>query len=137
MANVGANLARTAEAYLCVQVRPIHIDLTPVIVHDFANLFDALLENTVSRWIRHHQGSQMVLVDCRLCAQITEVDVARVIASHRDHFQSRLNSGQVTGNISTAAFNFIVQEPSGIIEIVSDKSRAYKRFKYRSISVSE
>ena len=29
----------------------------------------------------------------------------------------RLNSGQLTGSISAAAFSFIVQEPSGIIEV--------------------
>ena len=28
---------------------------------------------------------------------------------------------QVTGNISAAALSFIVQEPSGIMEVVSDK----------------
>ena len=32
------------------------------------------------------------------------------------------SSGQVTGSISAAAFSFIVQDPSGIIEVVSDKS---------------
>jgi hypothetical protein len=36
---------------------------------------------------------------------------------------SRPNSGQVTGNISAVAFNFIVQLPSGIIECVSERSR--------------
>jgi len=48
-----------------------------------------------------------------------------------------LNSGQLTGNISQVALSFIVQEPSGIIECVSDRSRDSRRFKYRSISVSE
>src|SRR6266446_4023680 len=49
----------------------------------------------------------------------------------------RLNSGQETGSISTAAFSFIVQEPRGIIEVVSERSRFSSRFRYRSISVSE
>ena len=33
------------------------------------------------------------------------------------------NSGQVTGIISAVAFSFIVHEPSGIIECVSERSR--------------
>jgi hypothetical protein len=33
------------------------------------------------------------------------------------------NSGQVTGIISLVALSFIVQEPSGIIEWVSERSR--------------
>ena len=35
------------------------------------------------------------------------------------------NSGQVTGSISAVAFSFIVQEPSGIIEVVSERSRSF------------
>ena len=34
------------------------------------------------------------------------------------------NSGQVTGSISAVAFSFMVQEPSGIIEVVSERSRS-------------
>ena len=34
---------------------------------------------------------------------------------------------QVTGNISAVALSFIVQEPSGIIEVVSERSRDSSR----------
>ena len=37
------------------------------------------------------------------------------------------NSGHETGNISAVAFSFIVQEPSGIIECVSERSRDSSR----------
>ena len=37
------------------------------------------------------------------------------------------NSGQVTGIISDGALSFIVQEPSGIIDCVSDRSLACSR----------
>ena len=40
---------------------------------------------------------------------------------------SRLNSGQLTGIISVVALSFIVQEPSGIMALVSDRSRASSR----------
>ena len=40
---------------------------------------------------------------------------------------SRPNSGQVTGNISAVAFSFIVHDPSGIIECVSERSRDSSR----------
>jgi hypothetical protein len=46
------------------------------------------------------------------------------------------NSGQVTGSISLVAFSFIVHDPSGIIEKVSERSFASNRRKYRSISCS-
>jgi hypothetical protein len=36
-------------------------------------------------------------------------------------------SGQVTGTISVVALSFIVHEPSGIMEVVSDRSRASRR----------
>src|SRR5947208_14710096 len=49
----------------------------------------------------------------------------------------RPNPFQVTGIISTVAFSFIVQEPSGIIEWTSERSRDSKRCMYRSIQCSE
>ncbi len=33
------------------------------------------------------------------------------------------NSGQVTGSISEVALSFIVHDPSGIIELASERSR--------------
>ena len=47
------------------------------------------------------------------------------------------NSGQVTGIISEAAFSFIVQDPSGIIERSSPTSLRSSDFRYRIIFVSE
>ncbi len=49
----------------------------------------------------------------------------------------RAKPGQVIGSISAAALSFIVHEPSGIIEVVSERSRASRRFNQRIISVSE
>ena len=42
---------------------------------------------------------------------------------------SRANSGQVTGSISAVPLSFIVQEPSGIMDVVNDKSRLSSRRK--------
>jgi hypothetical protein len=35
----------------------------------------------------------------------------------------RANSGQLTGSISEVELSFMVQEPSGIIDVVSERSR--------------
>jgi hypothetical protein len=47
------------------------------------------------------------------------------------------NSGQVIAAISTAAFSFIVQEPSGIIVRSSARSLSDSFRRYRSMAVSE
>ncbi len=49
------------------------------------------------------------------------------LAQRREGMNLALNSGHDTGNISTVAFNFIVQEPSGIMDVVRDKSRDSNR----------
>ena len=41
----------------------------------------------------------------------------------------RLSSGQVIGNISAAAFSFMVQEPSGIMDVANERSRDSSRFR--------
>ena len=40
---------------------------------------------------------------------------------------ARRTPASVTGSISAVAFSFIVQEPSGIIEVVSERSFASSR----------
>ncbi len=46
------------------------------------------------------------------------------------------SSGHDNGTISAVAFNFIVHEPSGIMEWASERSRASRRRRNRSISCS-
>jgi hypothetical protein len=41
---------------------------------------------------------------------------------------SSANSRQVTGSISEVALSFIVHDPRGIIEVVSERSRACRRW---------
>src|SRR5262252_4952125 len=45
-------------------------------------------------------------------------------------------SGHEIGNISAVALSFIVHEPSGIIDVVNERSRDSSFLRYRSISVS-
>jgi len=47
MANVRADVRRTAQTYLCVQVRAVHINLSAVGMDDFANFLDRFLEHAV------------------------------------------------------------------------------------------
>ena len=47
------------------------------------------------------------------------------------------NSGHVIGIISVDAFNFIVQEPKGIIVLSRARSRSDRCLIYLSISVSD
>ena len=49
MADVGADVARPAEADHRVHVRAVHVDLAAVLVHDLADLADRLLEHAVRR----------------------------------------------------------------------------------------
>ena len=48
-----------------------------------------------------------------------------------------MNSGQLIGSISLVALSFIVHEPSGIIDEVSERARVSRRWLYRSIACSE
>ena len=47
MANIRADIARSAEADLRIHVGAVHVNLTTMRVHDFANLADGGFENTV------------------------------------------------------------------------------------------
>ena len=89
MANVGADVARAAEADLRVHVRAVHVNLAAVRVHDFANLADGRFENAVGGRIGHHQRGEIVFVRVGFGAEIGEVDIAVFETAHRDDAETR------------------------------------------------
>src|SRR5689334_11594835 len=88
MANIRANISRTAKANLRIQVRAIHINLPSIGVNDFANLLDALLEHAVSGGIGYHERGQFISMRLGFGAQIRHVNVALLVTGDRDDFQS-------------------------------------------------
>ena len=61
VADVGADVARAAQADLRVHVGAVHVDLAAVLVDDLADLLDALLEDAVRRRVGDHQRGELVL----------------------------------------------------------------------------
>ena len=181
-----------------------------MVVNDLADLTHRLLEDAVGGRVGDHERGERVRVLLRARLQVLDVDVAGVVALHRDdlharhhgagrvravrahgnqaHVALRLvvvavvgpdhhqagvlalrtrvrlerygfeardlredalepveelavslalvlrregvqlpNSGQVTGTISVEALSFIVQQPSGIIDVTSERSRDCSR----------
>ena len=87
MANVRADVRRTAQADLCIEVRAVHINLSAVGVDDFANLLDRLLKHAVRRGIGDHQAGEVFFMRFSLGAQIGHVNVAVLVAGDSDDFQ--------------------------------------------------
>jgi len=82
MANVGTDAARRGEPDLGVHVRAVHVNLAAVLVHELADLDDALLEHAMRARIRDHQRTDLLRVLSELRLQIIERDVALIIACH-------------------------------------------------------
>ena len=90
VADVGADRRRAGQPDLRVHVRAVHVDLAAALVHDRADVLDALLEHAVRGRIGHHQRRQAILVLVRLRPQIVDVDVPLPRAGddddvHADH----------------------------------------------------
>ena len=75
MADVGTDIAWSANTDLRVHVRAVHVNLTAVAVDDFANLANRCFENAVSAGIRDHQRCQVACMRVGLCPQIGQIDV--------------------------------------------------------------
>ena len=87
MADVRADVRRTAQADLRVHVRTVHINLSAVGVDDFANLLDRLLEHAVRGRIGDHQAGEVFFMRLGLGAQIGHVNVAVLVAGDGNDFQ--------------------------------------------------
>src|SRR2546427_5439484 len=88
MANILSLVAWPAEADLRIHVGAFHVTLPAVRMNKLADFFDRFFKNPMSRWICHHQRSQLVAMDLGFSSQILEVDVALLIASDWNHFQA-------------------------------------------------
>ena len=76
MANIGSKISGAAETNLRIHIRTVHVNLTTSSVDEIANIADAFLENTVSRGIGDHDGSEIVAVEVGLGAEVGEINVA-------------------------------------------------------------
>ena len=88
MTNVGAVIARTAEAALRVHVRAVHVNLAAVRVYDVADLADCWFEHAVRGRIRHHECGKIARVLVRFRAQIGNIDISIFQTGNRDNFES-------------------------------------------------
>ena len=85
VADICPDVAGAAEAHLGVEVGSVHVDLTSGGVDHFADLPHALLENTMSRWVGHHEGGKVFPVLFDFLSEVDQIDVALVITGHRNN----------------------------------------------------
>ena len=85
VADIGSNIAETAEADHGIHIGSVDIDLPPVGMDDLANAPHAGLKHAVGRGIGQHQGRQSVSVLSRFGFQIRDIHISVPIAGDDDH----------------------------------------------------
>ena len=83
--HVGADVRRSCQPDLRIEVGAVHVHLTAVLVDNLANLADALLVHTVGRWIGRHQARQLIPSLGGFCLQILQINVTRLVALDDHH----------------------------------------------------
>ena len=73
--------------YLSVHVGAVHVDLSAVAVHEVDDVNDLLLEHSVSTRVGDHEGGQVIFVLLGLGAQVSNVDVARLVTLHHHNLK--------------------------------------------------
>ena len=74
--------------YLSIHIRAIHINLSTILVYNFANSTNPLLKHTKSTGIRNHNRRQLVLVISRLFLQILHIEIPLIIALDSNNVHS-------------------------------------------------
>src|SRR5262245_6372418 len=85
---------RPAEADLSVHVRPVQIYLAAKFVNDVADPSNVLIENTVSRWVCHHQRGQLLTMLPSLCFEIIKIHATVFVTRDDDNFVTRHHRGR-------------------------------------------
>ena len=87
--HVRADKARRGNAHLRVHVRAIEVYLTAELVHHFAHFTDGLFVHAVGGRIGHHDAGELVARLFGFRAQVSQVDVAVLIARDHHDFHAR------------------------------------------------
>ena len=82
MGDVAPEGARLGDTDHGVEVRPVEIHLTAVLVHHVAHFDDRVLEHAVRRRIGDHDRRERICVLLRLGPQVGQVDVSVVVGFH-------------------------------------------------------
>ena len=89
VANIGAEVARTAQPHLGVEVGAVHVDLTAVAVDDFADLAHRRFEDTVGRGVGDHERAEPVGMLGGLGAEVGNIHVSVGVAGNRHNLEAR------------------------------------------------
>src|SRR5436305_7266855 len=93
VAHVCADESRVGETHLCVQIRPIHIDLTTMFMDNITNLFDLGFEDSECAGVCHHDCRKLILMLFALFLQVLDIEIACLrIAFERNHFHTSHSS---------------------------------------------
>ena len=87
--HVATEVAEAGETDECVHVRAVDVDLSARLVHGRADVDDIVLVHTVGRGVGDHERGERIGVRRDLRAQITKVDVARLVARDDDDAHAR------------------------------------------------
>ena len=88
MADIRADAAWGGEAELGVEIGSVHVDLTTVLVREAADLGDGFFKHAMGGGVSDHEGSDFLAMALKLGAEVTEVDVALVIAGDGDDLET-------------------------------------------------
>ncbi|MNH04525.1 hypothetical protein D3C79_638220 [compost metagenome] len=93
---IGADVRRPRQPDLGIEVGAVHVHLAAVLMHHVADLADALFVHAVGRRVGDHQARQPIPGSLGLGLQVSEVDVALLVALDDDHLHAgHLRRGRV------------------------------------------
>src|SRR6056300_707442 len=70
MADISADRTRTAKSDLRIEVSPVHVNLTTVLMNTLANFDDAFLKHSMRGWIGDHESAEVLRILLRLGANV-------------------------------------------------------------------
>src|SRR5437764_5084223 len=100
MANIRADVPWSAQAYLCVQVSPIHVNLASMGMNNFADFANRFLKYSMGGGIGHHQGCQFIAVCAGFGPQVLDINVAIFVTGDRQYRQTGHNCAGRIGSVS-------------------------------------
>ncbi|MNE57184.1 hypothetical protein D3C80_1521340 [compost metagenome] len=87
--DIGADIGRSGQADLGVEVGAVHVHLATLAVDNFADLADTFLVHPMGRRIGRHQARQALSCRLRLGLEVGQIDVTGLVTLDDYHLHPR------------------------------------------------
>ena len=124
MADISTDKSGVGQAYLCIHVGAVHVDLCTACMDSLADFHDFRFKDTMGRRVGNHQCGKVVFVLFGFGTQVGHIDISLLITGTGDSGETGLNSRCRISTMSRSGYqHFVTVSLTYVFQISADYTK--------------